>query len=243
MEKANLPEGTVSLAAISDKIPSVIGELINNFHISVVTPAPIRNIKGSERFHADMSLCHLGMNSFIIEPGNIAVASELIKLGAKSEISDDVTAVFPGLNVCLIDNIMVCNEKTADVKILTYCRNNNKRIIQTNQMYTKCSTAIITKDAVITSDESIYKVCIKEKLDVIKVDNRGIRLEGYNYGFIGGCCGLISKDTLAFSGRIEDHPDYYKIKDFTLNHGVYTVSLGNTELYDIGGILPILERI
>ena len=94
----------------------------------------------------------------------------------------------------------------------------------------------------ITSDESIYRACKKNNIDVLKTVNEGIRLRGYDHGFIGGCCGLIARDILAFSGNIEAHKNYAEIKAFASDHGVSIASLGSFDLYDIGGILPLMER-
>ena len=44
-----------------------------------------------------------------------------------------------------------------------------KRILHTNQSYAKCSSAVVGENAIITSDESIYRVCIENKIDVLKI--------------------------------------------------------------------------
>ena len=68
-----------------------------------------------------------------------------------------------------------------------------------------------------------------------------IQLDGYDYGFIGGCCGFIDKNTLVFSGNVKLHKNYEDIKAFAGNYKVDVVSLSNEMLYDIGGILPVKE--
>ena len=56
---------------------------------------------------------------------------------------------------------------------------------------------------------------------------------------IGGCCGLIDKDVLAFTGRL-DSLDFEKpIRDFLDKHGVRIVELTQNPMLDIGGILPL----
>ena len=76
---------------------------------------------------------------------------------------------------------------------------------------------------------------------MLKIQKGFISLPGYDYGFIGGCCGKLSKNILAFTGKIESHPDYNNIKDFCRNYNVNVLSLTNDDLLDIGGILPIAE--
>lgn len=69
-----------------------------------------------------------------------------------------------------------------------------------------------------------------------------IKLSGYSYGFIGGCCGFIDKSTLVFTGKIDSHTDSKKIKKFLDKYNVNALELTKNCLTDIGGIIPILEE-
>ena len=61
-----------------------------------------------------------------------------------------------------------------------------------------------------------------------------------DYGFIGGCSGLISNDTIVFFGNIEKHPDYDKIKVFVNSKNKTILSLSNENLLDLGSLIPLL---
>ena len=134
---------------------------------------------------------------------------------------------------------MICNTKTAYKPALKLLK--EKIILHTNQRYAKCCCAVVGENALITSDNGIYKICLANKIDVLKISVGDILLDGYAYGFIGGCCGFISKNTLAFSGNVKLHKNYTDIRDFARNYHVELYSLTNGKLYDIGGILPIKE--
>ena len=242
LQRANIPENNVSLAAVSDQIPELICELVNNYHIRVITPAPLTAVNGAERYHADMSVCHAGDRLFYIDKDNRDLISKLTSSGAAVIPVDGITAPAPKLNVCFLGDKLICCRKTASEELLSCCAGKNISIIHTNQKYAKCSAAVVSENAVITSDESIYRACKKNNIDVLKTVNEGIRLRGYDHGFIGGCCGLIARDILAFSGNIEAHKNYAEIKAFASDHGVSIASLGSFDLYDIGGILPLMER-
>ena len=82
---------------------------------------------------------------------------------------------------------------------------------------------------------------LQNKIDVLQISAGDIELDGYAYGFIGGCCGFIDKSTLAFSGNISLHRDFADIRDFAGNYHIKLHSLTNGKLYDIGGILPVKE--
>lgn len=242
LKTANIPEKSVDLVIVSDYRSEIITELVGNYHIKVISPQPLENINGSERYHADMCVLHMGENRFVVDSGNTDLKNNLKMLGADVALCSNISASMPLLNVCLMNNKMICNEKKTFPEIIRYCLEHDIRIIHTKQGYTKCSIAVLNENALITSDDSVYRLCIKEKIDVLKVVCEGIRLDGYPNGFIGGCCGLLSYDTLAFCGNIKRHTDYNEIRDFALNHRIRIVSLGNGDLYDIGGIIPVAEK-
>lgn len=69
-----------------------------------------------------------------------------------------------------------------------------------------------------------------------------IKLIGHEYGFIGGCCGFIDKNLLAFNGRLDTIDDADKIKDFLGKYNVKYIELTDAPLTDIGGIVPLFEE-
>ncbi len=241
-ENANLPSGRVDTVIMSDKKQDIINELRNNYHIETITPMPVTGICGSEKYHADMSVCHIGGKLFFADSGNQELIKTLSVSGAEVITSERITAESPKLNVCILKDKLICNTKTADKSLIQNCKDHGKKIVHTKQRYAKCSTAVISENAVITADESIARVCHAEKIDVLKISVGQIMLDGYDYGFIGGCCGFISKYLLAFSGDVRKHTDYENIRSFAGNYGINLVSLGNEVLYDVGGIIPVSEK-
>ena len=53
--------------------------------------------------------------------------------------------------------------------------------------------AVVSNKAIITSDKVIAHEAKKVDLDVLLIPPGDIILPGLDYGFIGGCCGLIEK--------------------------------------------------
>ena len=222
LKKANLPESRVCEVVMSNYKPDFKREL-ESMGIKVTVPKVIENISGSEKYHADMSVLHIG--------GEVFFQSD--------SLDEEITAEKPLLNICIFGNHVICNTKTAYKPALKLLK--EKIILHTNQRYAKCCCAVVGENAVITSDNGIYKICLANKIDVLKISIGDILLDGYAYGFIGGCCGFISKNTLAFSGNVKLHKNYTDIRDFARNYHVELYSLTNGKLYDIGGILPIKE--
>ena len=108
-------------------------------------------------------------------------------------------------------------------------------IISVPQGYTKCSTLIIDENSIITSDVGIYNSCYS-KLDVLLIDKGHIRLQGFDYGFIGGTSGRVG-DTIIFNGDITQHPDYEKIAAFIESRGLKIKYFAEYPLEDIGSII------
>lgn len=244
LKHPNLPTCKVSCVVMSDYILELVKEM-QNYGIYVISPDKLNNVAGIEAYHADMSICHISDSKFMIAQNNIKLIKKLNLINADITLSSNkICGKYPNivaLNVCIFGDNLIANLNYTDKKILDFCLENNFNILHTNQGYAKCSSAIISNNALITSDESIYRLCKNNKIDVLKISNGGIKLDGYNYGFIGGTCGFIDKNTLAFSGNIKLHKDYLNIKDFAKNYNINLLSLSNEMLYDIGGILPIME--
>lgn len=141
------------------------------------------------------------------------------------------------LNSLSIGNLFVHSINFTDTNLLSLVK--NKKLVNVKQGYTKCSTCIINNHAAITSDVSIAKALILEKIDVLLVPPGDILLPGLNYGFIGGATGLLRDNILAFYG----HLDYYlhgkEVLKFLKKHRVEPVFLRNGKLIDRGSIFRV----
>lgn len=141
------------------------------------------------------------------------------------------------LNSVDLGNIFLHNLKFTDENLLNLV--STKKLINVNQGYTKCSTAIINDNAVITSDIGIGSTLAKEGIDVLLLPPGHIELPGLNYGFIGGTCGLISENLIAFYGELDTYKYSKEIKIFLKKHSVDYLNLGKGNLIDRGSILSI----
>ena len=145
------------------------------------------------------------------------------------------------LNCVQVGKYIVCNKKHTCVDVLNYAEKNGITIVDVKQGYAKCSICVVCDNAVITEDTGIAKdLTLKTDLDVLLIEKGHVELSGYDYGFFGGCCGLIEKNLIAFNGRVENHPDFCKIKCFCDKYGVGIVSLSDDNLYDIGTVFRII---
>ena len=140
-------------------------------------------------------------------------------------------------NAALVGNHLICNEAYTDKVILDFANKNGIKIVNTKQGYAKCSICVVSDDAIITSDKNIQIAAEKNKIDVLMVDDKSIKLKGFEHGFIGGATGLLEKNILGVNGNINYHTDCNRIIDFCKSHKTEIVSLNNDEIEDIGSII------
>ncbi len=244
VKNANLPAGEVATVAISADAETAIKKLnllgIETILISKnpLLPQPVAS-------HADLQLLHLKENRFLISDehlftGELQKKSESRLIGARlgNKYPDDVL-----LNCKIVGNYIIMNKRTIALEVLDFAANEGLNVINVNQGYSGCSICVINESAIITDDESVFAATQNFLNDVLLISKGSIRLNGYNYGFIGGCCGKISNNKLAVNGRIESHNDYKLIIDFCAKHNIEIVELTDEQITDIGGIIPICEKL
>ncbi len=239
----NLPTSAVTDVVISGEYGYIKNEL-NKLGVSTITTQPSLCLPFYERYHPDMHFSYFKMGNAVINENTPIFANQLADIGVKLNYTySSNRCEYPHniyYNHIVMDKLLIGNIKYTDKYVYDYCCLNDFKIINVKQGYTKCSTAIVGSNAVITADIGIYNAC-KNHLDVLKIDTGFISLYGYDYGFIGGCCGKLDKNILAFTGKISEHKNYNDIKAFLNNHSVNILELSNKPLVDIGSIIPIKQ--
>ena len=141
-----------------------------------------------------------------------------------------------GFNAVCLDKYFIHNLKFTNRRLMEYVQNLGLKLINVRQGYTKCSCVVVDSNSVITADDGIYNTLSKfEEIDVLKIQNGYVKLDGFEYGFLGGASGRVG-DTLYFSGDVTRHPDFASIKTFVENRNV-KLKWFDFELTDIGSII------
>lgn len=211
------------------------------FGYSIMFTAKLNSVHESISGHADVQICSVG-SKYICEPTVYDYYKAYIKpeylcyghTSLKSKYPADIA-----YNVCVIGKYAFHNFKYTDTVILNELNLNGFKLINVNQGYSKCNICVVSENALITSDEGIYKNALLNNIDALKINYGNINLHGFKYGFIGGAAGLIEKNILAVNGSLKKHPDYNNIKSFCLNYGVDLVELDTEIAEDIGSIIKI----
>lgn len=141
------------------------------------------------------------------------------------------------LNFVITDDMILCNPKTCiDISEIS----ENKDIIYTNQGYTKCSTIFLGNNNFITEDESVCEALSKADKKCLLIEKGHVRLDGYEYGFIGGASVYLEREkTVIFAGNISKHNSYKLIEKFCSSCGITVDSVDENDLCDIGGVVII----
>ncbi|WP_297713731.1 DUF6873 family GME fold protein [Clostridium sp.] len=190
--------------------------------------------------HTDIQLNIINNNTLIVNKNITLSFKELLKTKNINFIESDSTLLskYPSnisLNAYITDNYLVHNLKFTDKKILEYCK--NKKTINVNQGYTKCSILPLREKAIITNDAGIYNTLKSENFDILLLPFGDIELSGFNYGFIGGVGGMISNDSMAFFGSLDNYAFGNEVKKFLYKYDIKPIYLSNTKLIDRGSLL------
>jgi hypothetical protein len=136
---------------------------------------------------------------------------------------------------------LICNPRFTDIVLLEHCASEGIEIINVKQGYAKCSVCVVDENSIITADIGIANAAESVGLSVLRISAGYICLPGHECGFIGGCCGKLAPDIMAFCGDLSTHPDHKSIDAFLRERGVFAESLCRGQLTDIGGMIPLAE--
>lgn len=193
--------------------------------------------------HPDMSVIKIGQKWFaasdIHDAFTFLGGCEFISRadGVQNNLSYPFDVAFNG---AVVGKRLICNSKYISRRILDYALKSDYEIVDVKQGYTKCSVCVVDDNSIITEDKGVADKCADAGIDVLLLKTHGVKLNGYENGFFGGCSGKLSDGHLVFSGCIEDHAEYKEILEFCTERGVKPVSLSDEPLYDVGSIIEVL---
>lgn len=240
-----VPSKKIDLALIDNRASENIIKNLNKLNINIIKSIKCNDTYDAISCHPDICVIKLNDNDILVAPNVYNYYNKnLTSLGfniIKGNLP--VGRKYPNniqYNLVILGNKAIHNFKYTDTVLLDYIEKNNIKKINVKQGYCKCSICIVDENSIITSDEGIYNEVIKDNIDCLLIDKGYIDLFELNYGFIGGCSGLISNDTLAFFGNIENHPNFKDIEKFVSSRGKKLLSLNEEKLTDLGSLIPLL---
>lgn len=243
VKSPNLPKNKIKWCCLSGEKTEIV-QGIKNLGINTIVTQKDERLAPAVSHHADMLIHHLGENKIIALDKSAEHSKKLLQMGFDiTEVRDKPKALYPNdirLNVLRIGNKAFGKLDSIDISLIEYYQKQKISLIDVSQGYAKCSAFIISKKAIITADKSVANACYNNDIDVLLIKEGNIGIDTYDYGFIGGCGGLISNDIAVLTGDVNLHPDGERMINFANKNGVRLVCLTPHNLYDIGGILPLI---
>ena len=141
------------------------------------------------------------------------------------------------LNSFLLGERLSCHPTATAAKIRA---SEGTNILSMRQGYAKCSAIPIGRNALITADPSVERIARLDGIDVLMLEQHGVRLEGYDTGFIGGAASFSPYENhrvIYFCGDLHRHPQGAEIQRFCEERGYTCTSLAPIPLTDVGTII------
>jgi hypothetical protein len=244
VQRPFLPENKIKAVLVDYRIGTEASEALAKEGIEIINTVPCKELYDAIQGHPDIVVHHLGGNKLIVAPNVFDMLQPVfIKKGfALTKGETWLNRNYPdniAYNVLRIGSYAFHNTKYTDKAIKDEFEKSNIDLIHVKQGYTKCSACIVNENTIITSDMMLAKTVEKYGIESLLLKPGGIILQGLNYGFIGGSCGLLSKNTMAFTGNLDNIQDNYKIVDFLNSKGIEVKILSTKQIFDIGSIMPL----
>lgn len=241
-----LPDGQAKVLLAGEGARNFSDDL-HSLGLNILYTKPIDTLPKCLCAHTDLAVCPLGGKQYCMDTSQSALFLYLQELGlqpiygtrtVKSGYPDDVA--YNALQIG--KKFLLCNRKTVDESVLTVALRENCAILHCKQGYTKCSVALVREKAAITDDAGIAEILTENAFDVLQIEKGDVLLHGFNYGFIGGCCTMLSKSEMLFLGDLRLHRNGDAITAFLRNYGILPVCVEKSPLTDIGSLIPLLQE-
>jgi len=242
----NLPTKPVCEVIYGAKYRNKLESSLRNFHISSITLPDYPFVPPAISGHVDLFCCHVADRTYVVSK---SIYEPLRKLTEKEKVqilrgNDVKSPKYPdeiAYNTAIVGNCAFCSIKHTEQAILNHLIDAKLKVIDCKQGYAKCSVAVADDHSIITADEDIHRKATAQGIDSLLIEPGHIKLEGYKYGFIGGCMVKLAPDIAAFTGSLEQHPSCSKIKAFLSDRGIQIVYLTQETLFDVGSIIPYTQ--
>lgn len=220
---------------VAENFPEKAAEKLKKYGEVIRTKANKNVLKGLDT-HPDILVHPLSSGDLVVYRDNIEYYKEIFKDKNVIPSSSKLSAKYPGdihLNAFAFKNFFIHNLKHTDQAILDYYKNHGYELVNIKQGYAKCS-CLVTHDFVITSDGGIYE-SLRDFIPIHKIDHKQIKLQNFNYGFIGGATGVLGKK-IFFTGDFSHHSSHEEILKIISKYDYEIEILSKDPIEDYGSI-------
>lgn len=220
---------------VAENFPEKAAEKLKKYGQVVRTKANKSVLKGLDT-HPDILVHPLPNGELLVDRDNLDYYKEIFKDKKIIPSCSSLSEKYPGdihLNAFAFKKIFIHNLKHTDQVILDHYKMAGYELINIKQGYAKCS-CLVTEDFVITSDGGIYE-SLKDLIPIYKIDHGGIKLQNFNYGFIGGASGVLGKK-IFFTGDFSHHSSHEEILKIVSKYDYEIEILSKDPIEDFGSI-------
>lgn len=243
VKNANLPQNMVTNMIISPQYDRVMYDFIE-MDIKCLLTEKCTDVQDPVSFHPDILCHHLGEDRIVVYPYSHNLNFWLDQLDMRVVwVDKPFNQHYPNdvaLNSVRIGDYLICNMKYTNKFVLASVKKDN--IIDIPQGYAKCSTLIVDQDSIITADTIIAKKFQDIGKNALLIRQGGVRLDGHDYGFIGGAGVKLSKDKLYLTGKLSSHKDCDIIREFINKRNIEIIEGSYEQLIDVGSMIPLIEQ-
>ena len=220
---------------VAENFPEDSAEKLKAYGEVVRTRANKNLLRGLDT-HTDILVHPLPSGELVVDRDNFGYYKKILPdkkiLPSHSSLSKKYPKDVP-LNAFTFKNYFIHNLKFTDQVLLDYYKNSAYELIDIKQGYAKCSS-LVTEDFIITSDGGIYE-SLRDFIPIYKIKHGEIRLQNFNYGFIGGASGVLDKK-IFFTADFSHHSSYEEILKIIKKYNYEIEILSDETIEDFGSI-------
>ncbi len=223
---------------VAGNIPAEIQNSLKKIGFNVLLSPPNPHVLPGLKYHPDMQIVSVD-DCLVCDSGLYGAYCDILGHGSKKLLCGKTQSqcTYPkdvAYNIKVVGKYVFHNFRYTDEKLKEVVA--GKTPVNVSQGYTGCSICTVSDSAIITADRVIHENALSLGVDSLLVSEQGIKLDFFNYGFIGGSS-FLCDGKLYFFGDISFHPDCRKIKDFCKKHGTEICVLGTDVLSDYGSAI------
>lgn len=239
-----IPIKKANTVIIDGRLGKKLVKKLEGLNFKVIPTIECREVAQPIAYHPDIVMHPINHNTMVIAANVFDYYEEILKRMGIRPIRGEsyLDKTYPldiSYNVGRIGNYAIHNTRHTDEKLKFYLKKEGIDLVHVEQGYSKCSMALVGPGAIVTADLPIHKLVKDLGYESLLIEPGYIGLEGYPYGFIGGTCGKISKDSILLSGSLDKHPDKNKIENFIKKHNKSIIWLSNDKIEDLGTIISL----
>ncbi|MEQ2400599.1 DUF6873 family GME fold protein [Peptoniphilus hominis (ex Hitch et al. 2025)] len=220
---------------VAEKFPEKSLKILKEYGKIVRTKSNKNLMKGLDT-HPDILVHPLPSGELVVDRDNLEYYKKFFPdkniIPSHSSLSKKYPKDVP-LNAFTFKNYFIHNLKFTDQVLLDYYKNSGYEMKNIKQGYGKCSS-LVTNDFIITSDGGIYE-SLRDFIPIYKIKHGEIRLQNFNYGFIGGASGVLGKK-IFFTGDFSHHSSHEEILKIIKKYDYEIEILSDETIEDFGSI-------